>query len=74
MMGFPSKAVVDSVKESYPVGTRVELVKMEDRQAPSIGTQGTVMCVDDTATIFVRWDTGGRLGVVYGEDEVRKVK
>jgi len=34
---------------------------------------GTVLGVDDTASILVRWDNGSRLNVVYGEDRVTKM-
>ncbi len=72
-MQFPSRATVEYLKEMYPVGTRVELLRMEDPQAPPIGTKGTVKGVDDTASILVRWDNGSGLNVVYGEDEIRKI-
>lgn len=72
-MQFPSRATVERMRKIYPVGTRVELLRMEDPQAPPIGTKGTVKGVDDTASILVRWDNGSRLNVVYGEDEVRKI-
>ena len=70
---FPNKVTVDSVRKSYPVGTRVELVKMDDVQAPPVGTRGTVRGVDDLASILVNWDNGSSLNVIYGEDEVKKV-
>ena len=35
------------------------------------GDRGTVKSVDDTGTVFVSWDCGSGLGVVYGEDEIR---
>ena len=72
-MKFPSKEIVEKVRKEYPVGTRVELVRMDDIQAPPIGTKGTVLGVDDTASIMVDWDNGSGLHVVYGEDLVRKV-
>lgn len=74
MMRFPSKAVVEVLRRQYPVGTRVELVKMEDPQAPPIGTKGTVLGVDDIGSIMVAWDSGGSLNVVYGEDICRNVE
>lgn len=73
-MRFPSRDTVERVRKEYPKGTRVELVRMDDLQAPPEGTEGTVMFVDDTATIHVRWDTGSSLGVVYGEDACRKIR
>ena len=61
------------LRESYPPGTRVELVRMDDEQAPPIGTQGTVTDVDDTGSLMVHWDNGSGLNVIWGVDAVRKV-
>ena len=72
-MKFPSKEIVERVRRQYPTGCRVELVRMDDVQAPPVGTKGTVIGVDDTASVMVRWDNGSGLNVVYGEDIVRKV-
>lgn len=66
------KVALDTLRAAYPEGTRVCLVKMDDDQAPPIGTKGTVRCVDDIGTIHVNWDNGSSLGVVWGEDEVEK--
>ena len=49
-MKFPSRETVERVRREYPAGTRVELVRMDDVQAPPIGTKGTVTGVDDTAS------------------------
>ena len=73
-MGFPNRETVERVRREYPAGTRVELVRMEDVQAPPAGTLGTVIGVDDTASLLMRWDNGSHLNVVYGEDAVRKIK
>jgi len=70
---FPSRELVESLRKHYPVGCRVELVRMDDPQAPSVGTKGTVLGVDDTGSLLMRWDMGSGLNVVYGEDIVRKV-
>lgn len=64
-MMFPSRDIVNRVREEYPAGTRVELIKMDDFQAPPIGTKGTVTGVDDTASIMVAWDNGSSLHVIY---------
>lgn len=72
-MRFPSKEIVERVRKEYPAGTRVELVRMDDEQAPPVGMLGTVEGVDDTASLLMRWDNGSHLNVVYGEDVVRKV-
>ena len=72
-MKFPNRETVERVRREYPAGTRVELVRMEDVQAPPTGTKGTVTGVDDTASVMVAWDNGSHLHVIYGEDEVRKI-
>ena len=33
-----------------------------------VGTQGTVIAVDDLGTIHVNWDNGSSLGIVYCQD------
>lgn len=72
-MSFPRKEIVERIRAEYPAGTRVELVKMDDSQAPPIGTKGTVQGVDDTGSIMVKWDNGSSLHIVYGEDECKKI-
>ena len=62
-----------ALREQYPPGTRVELLRMDDPQAPPIGTRWTVRGVDDTGSIMVAWDSGGSLNVLYGVDQCRKV-
>ena len=72
-MRMPSKELLDSLRKQYPVGSRVELLKMDDVQAPPIGTKGTVTGVDDIGSVMVRWDNGCGLHVVYGEDICRRI-
>ena len=72
-MRFPSKEIVERIRKEYPVGTRVELVQMDDPQAPLVGTKGTVRGVDDIGSIMVAWDNGSGLSVAYGEDICRKL-
>lgn len=59
--------------DGFPRGCRVELVRMDDPQAPPIGTLGTVIGVDDVGTIHVNWDNGSGLGVAFGEDDCRRI-
>lgn len=73
MLNLPSREIVATIRRNYPIGCRVELVEMNDVQAPPIGTRGTVTYVDDIGSIFVRWDNGSGLAVAYGEDECRRV-
>ena len=65
--------ILDSLRERFPQGARVELLRMDDSQAPPIGTRGTVRGVDDSGSVMVAWDGGGSLHVLYGVDECRKV-
>jgi hypothetical protein len=41
-MPFPSKEIVEMVHRQYPKGCRVELVRMDDVQAPPVGTKGII--------------------------------
>lgn len=68
------KEELEALREKYPQGCRVELVKMDDpyREMPP-GLKGTVEDVDDSGSIHVHWDNGSSLAVVYKEDECRKV-
>ena len=72
-MHFPDQRTLTALRERFPQGARVELLRMGDPQAPPIGTKGTVRGVDDSGSIMVAWDSGGSLHVLYGVDECRKV-
>ena len=72
-MKLPTKEKLEQLRKRYPEGTRVELVRMDDVQAPPIGTQGIVWGVDDMGSILVDWDTGSSLSVVPGVDIVKRV-
>ena len=69
-MRFPSREQVAAVRQKYPAGTRVELIRMDDPQAPPAGTKGTVVGVDDTGSLLMNWDNGSGLSVIYGVDLV----
>ena len=73
-MEFPSREVVNMLREKYPKGTRVLLLEMDDPQAPPVGTMGTVRYVDDAAGIGVNWDNGSSLSVIYGVDRIKKLE
>ena len=68
-----NKRIIESLRARFPRGCRVELLRMDDPQAPPIGTRGTVIGVDDIGTIHVSWDNGSGLGVAYGEDDCRRI-
>lgn len=65
---------IDTLRKMYPAGTRIKLISMNDTQAPSSGTKGTVIGVDDIGSILVNWDNGSSLNVVYGEDKIEIIE
>ena len=72
-MRYPDRETVERLREEYPAGCRVELLVMDDEQAPPPGTEGTVLGVDDVGSIMVRWDNGSSLSVAFGADECRRL-
>ena len=69
---FPDRQIVESVRNRYPQGARVELVSMSDPYtALKPGDRGMVDFVDDTGTVFINWDSGSSLGAVHGVDAIR---
>ena len=71
---YATTAEIQRIKDIYPEGCRVELIRMTDpfMNIPP-GTKGTVTGVDDIGTIHVAWDTGHHLGIALMEDECRRV-
>lgn len=65
---------VQCMKDSYPPGTRIMLISMDDPYAPiPSGMRGTVDYVDDAAQIHMRWDNGRTLAIVPEEDDFRRL-
>ena len=73
-MRFPSREQIAALRGQYPRGTRVELLGMDDPQAPSAGTRGEVMGIDDAGQLLVRWETGSSLSLIPDEDSFRIVQ
>lgn len=72
MNGFMSRQQVERIKQQYPMGTRIELIHMDDPYAPiESGTKGTVESVDDAGNIHLLWDSGRTLALVPGEDQFK---
>ncbi|MDD2267947.1 MAG: DUF4314 domain-containing protein [Eubacteriales bacterium] len=71
---FPSRETVERIRKQYPVGCRVELLRMNDPDSPPIGTKGTVRYVDDIGSLGVAWDNGSSLQVVLREDYAVKIE
>ena len=73
MVGITPEALA-TLREQFPKGKRVELLYMDDPQAPAVGTKGTVKGVDEIGSIMVAWDSGGSLHVLYGVDKCRVIE
>ncbi|MFV0441864.1 MAG: DUF4314 domain-containing protein [Lachnospirales bacterium] len=73
-MNYPSRETIERLRNTYPKGTRIELVEMDDVSAPPIGTQGTVRGVDDIGSVLVDWDNGSGLNLAYGVDKFRVIE
>ena len=61
---------IKEIREKYLQGMKVRLIRMEDDQAPPIGTEGVVRSVDAIGSVKVLWNTGSTLSVIIGEDEI----
>ena len=65
------RARAEVMKQRFPTGSRVMLTKMDDVQAPPLGTLGTVVGVDGIGSIMVQWDTGSTLSVTDADECIR---
>ena len=70
-MKFPSREQIAALRQKYPKGTIVQLLSMEDVQAPPPGTLGKVQGIDDAGQILVHWRTGSSLNLLPGVDSFR---
>lgn len=51
------------------VGVRIRLISTTDEFTRlRYGDEGTVTLIDDTGTVFVKWDNGSSLGLLAGHD------
>ena len=66
--------VLKHIRETYPPGTKVEVVEFHDqyRDIPA-GTKGVVRIVDDTGTLHCDFENGVSLGALWGIDYVKKI-
>ena len=72
-MKYPNKEQIEMLRKEYPAGTKVELLAMEDVQAPPVGTIGEVIHVDDIGQLVMQWESGSGLNLIPGVDKFRKV-
>ncbi len=57
------------LRARYKKGMRVELSYMDDKQAPPIGTRGTIVGIDDAGSIMTHWDNGSSLSLLEDADD-----
>ena len=75
MKDVPKPRQIQSLKERYPPGTRVELIDMDDPYAKiPPGTKGTVIAVDDIGTVHCQFDNGSSLGLLHGIDSFKRIE
>ena len=60
---------VNVLREKYRPGMRIRLLCMDDLQAPTCGTVGTVVGVDDIGSIMMNWDNVSTLSLIPDIDE-----
>lgn len=63
-----SREEIKRLKEAYPEGTQVRLLRMKGEEQMSSGMQGTVCLVDDIGQIHVSWENGSSLPINTEED------
>lgn len=69
-MRFPNDAELKALRERYPAGTRIRLIRMADDIASvPPGTTGSVAIIDDAGNIHMKWDNGRSLALIEGADE-----
>lgn len=69
-----SRKQIESYREKYPKGTRIQLDRMGDDPNPiPNGTKGVVLAVDDVGTIICNFDNGRCLGICPEVDSFHKI-
>lgn len=71
---LPQEAV-EKIKNQYPIGTRIEMIHMEEQLSPvESGMKGTVQIVDDVGTLHMKWDNGRTIGIIPNKDQFKVVE
>ncbi|MCD7829829.1 MAG: DUF4314 domain-containing protein [Clostridiales bacterium] len=72
-MRIPTEKDIELLQKMYPIGSRVELIRMDDIASPPVGTQGTVLGIDALGDLMVAWDNDSSLNLIFEVDECRKI-
>lgn len=73
-MKMPSREEIETLRRRYPAGVTVELIAMDDVQAPPPGTLGKIDGVDSIGSVMVSWKNGSSLSLIPSVDSFRLVK
>ena len=66
---------LNEIKEKYPVGTKIKLLKdMDDKFPVKAGTIGEVKYIDDMGSLHMRWDTGSSLALILDVDKFKVIE
>lgn len=63
---------LEILRDMYPPGTRISMIKMPDPPETlpiPPGTIGTVKYADDAGQLHIKWENGRSLAVIPGVDE-----
>jgi hypothetical protein len=73
MNGKKRENEVTKIREKFPIGSTVELVKFEDPYTTlPIGMRGTVESIDDIGQIRVNWNEK-KSGLGFMPNELKKI-
>lgn len=67
----PNRVAAQHLKKAYPSHTRIELIPMDDVSEAEIqiGAKGTMICVDDNGSVFIRLDNGSAFGISFTKEQ-----
>jgi|LauGreDrversion4_2_1035121.scaffolds.fasta_scaffold06039_5 hypothetical protein len=60
-----------TTNNKWPIGQIIEIIKMDDPQAPPPHTRGVIQSIDGIGQIHVKWDNGSSLAVQPYDDVYR---
>lgn len=70
-----SKHAIQRIKESYPSGTKVTILTVNDPYINlPVGIKGKVLYVDDKGRIHVTLDNGRVISLDFNKDKITKEK
>ena len=66
--------IAEVERELYPEGSRVVYLGSEkNHMFLKSGMKGIVRYVDDEANVYIDWENGARVGLLYGQDYWKRI-